>query len=247
MPPSAVNATVGLPRWLVVLGSLLIAGHLLAVLGLALAVRTDPLPTPFGGSTTFAGPKFAQVINDVAMPHYLRFLKMTQNYHFASNRPGIQGVMFEVRLRDGEGKEMAVLKFPDPKANAWVRHRQGLLARGLAEEQPVEAIPGEAIAAPGQRVEEAEFWDGPDQHQLRLRRAAQHLVPRDRPVTGPTPWSLVLAQSYARYLCRTHGAASAEVIRHMHHSIPPMILFEREPPPPGLFEDFIADFGEFRQ
>jgi hypothetical protein len=245
--PSMAPNSAAIPRWLVLLGSLAIAGHLIAVIGMALAVRSDPLPTPFGGSTVYEAPKFAQAINDVAMPNYLRFLKMTQNYHFATNRPGRPGVMFEVRLRDAEGKEVATLKFPDPKANAWVRHRQGLLARGLADDEPVEAIPGEAIAAPGQQVAKVQFWDGPDEHNVRLRTEAQHLVPRERQVMGPSKWSQLLAQSYARYLCRAHGAASAELTRRMHNSIPPMVLFEREPPPPGLFDDFIAHFEEFRQ
>jgi len=244
MPPLAANAAAVLPRWVIFLGSLVIAAHLAAVIGLALAVRTDPMAVPLGGMSTFAPPKFAQAIDDVAMPYYLRFLRMTQNYHFASNRPGVQGVTFEVRLKDAEGKELAVLKFPDAKANAWVRHRQSLLARGLADDQPVEAMPGEAIAAPGQKVPMVEFWDGRDEHHVRLRIAAQHLVPRERMAFGPTKWSVLLAQSYARYLCRTHGAASAEVIRTMRNPIPPLVLFE--PPPPGLFDDFVADFGDFR-
>ncbi len=246
MPSLEQNGPVRLPGWLVVLGSLVIAGHLVAIAGLALAVRTEPMGTPLGGGepAVYAAPQFAQSIYDVAGPYYLRFLRMTQPYHFATNRPGHPGVIFEVRLRDADGKETATLKFPDPKANAWVRHRQSLLARGLSLDEPVEALRGEAIAAPGQQVQNVEFWDGTDEHQVRLKTAAQHLMPRERPVTRPTKWADVLAHSYARYLCRAHGAASAEVTRRMHNSIPPFILFE--PPPPGLFDDFTANFGELR-
>jgi hypothetical protein len=252
MSIAAGKAAVPIPYWLIAAGSLAIAAHLLAVLCMALAVRTEPMQTPFGGDSQFAAPKFAELVNDTAMPNYLRFLKMTQNYHFASNHPGVPDVMFEVRLKDAQGKEMEVLKFPDPKANFWVRHRQRLLARGLANDQPIEPLPnepvGEVIAAPGKQLEKVQFWDGPDEHHVHIRNEVKHLVPRDRPiVTGPTQWSLLLAQSYARYLCRSHGAASAEISRRMRNNIPPMILYEPTPPPPGLFDDYIAFFGEFRQ
>jgi hypothetical protein len=66
---------------------------------------------------------------------------------------------------------------------------------------------------------------------------------RGSPVFRPSEWSLVLARSYARHLCRTHGAASAEIIRHTRDPIYPVVLFEREPAA-DAFQDLVASFGE---
>jgi hypothetical protein len=85
------------------------------------------------------------------------------------------------------------------------------------------------------------IWDG--EQPLRLRLVHEHLIPRNRPVYGPTEWSLVLVHSYARYLCRKHGAASAEVVRHSRESIPPSVFFAGNPPPMA-FRDLLASYGD---
>ena len=47
---------------------------------------------------------------------------------------------------------------------------------------------------------------------LHLQAVPQHRLPRYPGRMRPQEWSLILARSYGRYLCRTHGAASAEVV-----------------------------------
>jgi hypothetical protein len=232
----------GIPRWIVVSGSLVIAFHLLAVASGALAAPSGPWPNAEGGGL-FTPPQFAFSVREHLTDWYLGLVRMTHNYHFSSNRPAAPGVFFEARLRDAAGQEVAALRFPDPAANPWVRHRQALLAKWLADDQPVPPPAGEVIAAPGQTPPAVVIWDLAGPHRLRLRAVPQHLVPRDRPVFRPSEWSLVLARSYARHLCRAHGTASAEIVRHTREAIPPAVLFFDDVPAES-FEELVASFGE---
>jgi hypothetical protein len=232
-----------LPAWLVLGGSVAVSLHLFAVIILALASPSGPWPTPFGTSMA-AEPAFAQRISTVTTRSYLAPLKMTHNYHFATNRPVSPGVYLEVRLKDATGEILQVVRIPDKKANFWVRHRQTLLAQALADDQPIEPRPGEVIPAPHQQVQEITIWDLNADRTLRLRSVPEHLVPRDRPVSRPSPWSLLLARSYGRYLCRVHNASSAELLRHTREPILPAIMFLDETPP-NTFDELIANFGEF--
>src|SRR5262249_3155198 len=196
---------VPLPTWLVVLGSLVVAGHLLVFGVSVLAAQSGPWPTPYGQDWAVP-PMFAAAIDEVTRPNYLRPLKMTHNYHFATNRAEMPGVYFEVHLKDESGAVMKTLRYPEKDANPWVRHRQELLARHLLEDRPVPPPAGETVAAPGRQVEMVPIWEMGPGRTLTVRRVAEHLVPRDRPVSRPSDLSLALARSYARYLCRAHGA-----------------------------------------
>ena len=80
---------------------------------------------------------------------------------------------------------------------------------------------------------------------LRLRTVAERDIPANRPVERPSELSLVLARSYMRYLCRKHGAASAELIRHTRPAILSGIVFV-DPLPPDTFEDLACSFGEHK-
>jgi hypothetical protein len=81
---------------------------------------------------------------------------------------------------------------------------------------------------------------------LHLAAVPQHRLPRYPGRWRPSEWSLILARSYGRYLCRTHGAASAEIVRHTREPVPPAVLFGQETPP-AVFNDLVANFGEMSQ
>jgi hypothetical protein len=243
MSPPA-NQANPLPRWVLLCGSAVIGFHLLAVLVLGLAAPSGPWPTAYGSSMALE-PQFAGTISRVTTP-YLQGLHMTHNYHFASDRPGLQEIYLEVRLKDAKGGLLKTLKLPDEDANFWVRHRQSLLAQALGDDRPVEAPRGEEIPAPGQLMRKVAIWDAPDRRSVhQLREVSEHLIPRQRPVYQPSQWSMVLARSYARYLCRHHQAASAEVIRHSRDAILPALMFAAEQPQ-GTFDELVCNFGEFR-
>lgn len=241
MPPSSSTAAVPLPRWLVVLGSLLIVFHFGSVGVAALAAPSGPWPTGEGqGPAT--PPQFAYSAHQIVLP-YLQAVKLDNNYHFASNRPEQIGVQLEVRLKDDAGQDLATVKLPDPNANPWVRHRQALLLRGLTYDDGVAPPQGEAIAAPNRAVPKVPIWDVAEQRQLRLKPVEEHLIPRDRPVMRPSEYNLLLVRAFARHLCREHQAAVAEVLRHHQDPIPPLVLFEQNLPP-GAFEPVTSNYGE---
>src|SRR5262249_50912784 len=149
----------GIPRWLIVLGSVAIGGHLLAVAAGALAAPSGPWFMPPVGADVAPPPPFAQAISDVTTPNYLRHLHLAHTYRVASILPEKAGVYFEVKLKDETGALVKTVKVPDDRANFWVRHRQDLLARGLIPDLPVMPRPGEAVAAPGQEVRTVSIWD----------------------------------------------------------------------------------------
>jgi hypothetical protein len=243
MSEPQANAARALPRWLVFLGSAAVAFHLFALGVLAVAAPSGPWPGAVG---TVMGmePPFAAPVSALTTRHYLMPLKMSHNYHFATNRPGMPAAAFEVRLKDEQGNVLETLTFPDPHANCWIRHRQALLAQDLADDAPIPPRQGETIPAPGQQVANVTYWDTAEDGGLRLKTAPEHLVPRDRPVFRPSEWSMVLARSYVRHLCREYGAASGELIRRTREPITPDLMFTDEPPA-AAFDTLVANFGEF--
>lgn len=245
-----------LPTWLIVVGSAAILFHLAAVIVPILDSPSGPWPTPTG-RTMDDPPAFAHAVGGLADWH-AQYLRLSHNYHFIFNRPGdAPAVKMEVRLRDDAGNLIRTLTFPDPQANPWVRHRQELLVRALAPDLPAPTPGQEFIAAPGQKPPTATVWLTPEDHipdatapdssdatiQLRLAVIPQHLVPRSHEVMRPSDWSILLAHSYARYLCRENGAATAEIIRISREPVSPGVLFGNEPSPEA-FEELVASFGE---
>jgi hypothetical protein len=230
------------PGWLVAVGSVPIALHLVAVACHALAAPSGPWPGP-EGPDLHSPPQFAFSLDQAGPAQYLDAAKLTHNYHFSTSRPGTPGARLEVRLKDAAGNEVATVPVPDPAANPWVRHRQSLLAQWLTNDLPVPPPQSEVIAAPNQAPPAVLLWDLDGNNRLKLKSVPQHLVPRDRPVMRPSEASLLLVRSYARHLCRTHGAASAEVVRHTRYPIPSVVMTWTEVPP-GAFDELVSNFGE---
>lgn len=247
MPQPPSNPAWRMPRWLVIVGSLAIALHLIAVVSAALAAPSGPWPSPPPeGEGMGMPPQFAVSVREAVGPAYLEPIKMTHSYHFPSNRPAQPAVYLEVHLKDDTGREIETVRIPDPKANLWVRYRQMLLARLLADDQVAQRGP-EVIAAPNRKVPTVLIWESVSGNDRvgKLREVPQHLpgVPLESRVERPSDVSLLLAHSYVRYLCRTHGAASGELIRHIRLPIPPSVLFE-DNIQAGNFDEIISNFGE---
>jgi hypothetical protein len=253
-PPTASGGPI--PRWLVAAGSAAIIVHLAAIIVPVLDVPSGPWVYPQGPQQADP-PAFAHAAGDLATAH-ADYLRVAHSYHFITNRPAdFHGVQFEVRLKNDKGEEIARLHFPDPDANPWVRHRQEVLASSLGLDLPVEQQGGEVIPAPGEKVPTVPLWalagedfSAPMQQPpqadpnapLHLQAVPQHRLPRYPGRMRPSEWSLILARSYARHLCRTHGAASAEIVRHTREPVPPAVLYGDETPP-AAFRDLEANFG----
>jgi hypothetical protein len=252
--PSASNSPI--PRWLVAVGSAAIVVHLAAVVIPILDMPSGPWSNSEGVSLEDA-PGFAHSASGLTTVH-ADYFRVAHSYHFISNRPAdIPGVRFEVRLKNDQGEVIETLHFPDPNANPWVRHRQEVLANALAPDLPIQQQGGEVIPAAGENPT-VFLWALPGEDfsgmkppppptdrnvPLHLQAVPQHRVPRYRMAMRPSEWALILARSYTRYLCRTHGAASGEIIRHTRESVSPAVLFGNDTPPAN-FNDLEASFGD---
>jgi hypothetical protein len=225
-----------------VTASVVIGSHLLAVTVAVVAAPSGPWPAPEGASLA-TPPQFAYSMHRDVTASYVQALKLQHNAHFAGNRPGVPGAWFEARLKDDKGREIATVRVPDPAANAWLYHQQACLAGRLADDEPVPPPQSEVIAAPNQEVPTVGIWDIAGNRKLKLARVPIHLVPRDRPVFRPSEYSLVLARSYARHLCRVYDAATAEIIRHTQDPLPPAVL-AADGPPEAAFGELVSNFGE---
>jgi hypothetical protein len=225
--------------------------HFLAVVVSILNTPSGPWPTmPGAPPITFNPPQFAQVVSGPLLYLHTHALKMGQGCRFQSNRLAVPaGVYFEVNLRNVQGGDtVAKLRFPDPKANAWVQHRQLILARGLAEDIFTEPrMGGDNIPAPGERPEVVRFWDQtptPPEIPRTLLVKPEYEVREGTLRPSERSWNL--ARAYSRYLCRTHGTMSAEIIRHTRDPIPPDVLLHSDPGD-NVPEEIIASFGEINE
>jgi hypothetical protein len=233
-----------LPSRLLLIGSVLIIIHFLAIIGVVLSAPSGPWPSPIGPIET-AGPKFSEIISNVGTV-YLKPLGMTHSYHYSGNQLLISSVYFEALLKDDKGFVVKSLKFPGNSGNLWLAHRYKLIAQGLGEDQQVQTKKGEDIPAPGAKMPKASYWDTSDPKLWHLKTVDENLVPRDRQLMRPSDWSMLHCQAYQRYLLRAYDAASVELIRHSRNLILPETL-DSPNPPANTVEDLVCSFGEYRR
>ena len=242
------------PGWLKVLCSVAVVGHLAAIGLLALAAQSGPwpVPPPFPVRESMVdGPQFAaQITSKYTIPYYLRPLRMTHNYHFASNRTPHVAVYFEAHLKDEAGKE-TVLKFPDDKAFWWVRHRQELLAQNLVQDQQRPPV-GTQPVAPADKLPKFQVWMPVEQQpKLELKTVTDLDLKPAQPYDQPSAWMLLVADSFGRYLMREHKAVSVELVRCSRATVGPTMLMvleqKREEQLKDGFTEMKAYFGEKRR
>jgi hypothetical protein len=234
---------VAVPRWLVIVGSVAIVLHLGGLIVNSLASWSGPWPGPMG-QVEGTPPAFAAAFQGEALGNYLKLVRFTHNYHFPTDRTDAFEFQAEFKLKDRDGNEVATVWLPDPSANPWVRHRQGLLVRSL-EDQPIPPPQSEEIAGPGRQAPELTVWQG-DETSGKLVSMPKHLVPRDRPVAQPTDYSMLMVKALTRSLCRQHGAASAEVIRHARGPVVSPLVQLTESQRTAAHREMVSDYGEIR-
>ncbi|MGL4465293.1 MAG: hypothetical protein ACRDD1_01630 [Planctomycetia bacterium] len=236
-PPSQGG---GWPGWAKALAGVALAGHFVALGGMVFNAPSGPWATAEGADMA-SPPMFAQAIYE-RTDSYLVGVKFTNNYHFVGNRPE-EGARFVAILRDADGKEIERRTYPEATARSGVRARQQLLADTLASDQPVVPAAGENVPGPGQAIPTVVIWDGAGERAAKLATIEEHLIPRNRPVFGPTAWSRLAARSFARHLGRTTSAASVEIVRQNAQFIPPDVLYMDPPPSASFFEPNSFSYG----
>jgi hypothetical protein len=218
-----------IPTWLSALCIAFAVVHL-TLIGLnALSARSGPwpVPPPYADPAPVdfnLGPRFATVVNEnLTLPYYLGPLRMTHNYHFASDRPPTYAAYFEAHVKDKAGN-VKVLKFPDEKANAWVRHRQEILAQHLAQDQPMAPRGGQNVFKSGTNVPNVIVWDIEGQ-DLRLKSMPELKLEPSKSYLTPSPWTSIVADAYARHLLRQYDAASVEIVRCTRPVVIPILMY----------------------
>jgi hypothetical protein len=254
MARAAVGARP-LPPFFIYAGSALILVHLAALGILVLSAPSGPWPTNYGQDMAVA-PQFALAAGSVTNEYYLRPLGLAySNYHFATNRARIPAVLFEVVLRDEQNKEIQRFRFPDDNANFWVHHRQTLLTRWLADDQPIPQRGAEVVSVKGQqpprlsylltleeirraRAQDIQMETPPLEDKVDLPDSkVRHMylvwvrddqagaIPRDRPVFRPSDMSLLLAKAYMRDLQRKYKAHAVDLVRYYRDAVSPEFLY----------------------
>lgn len=249
MSAAPIPAARPLPLKFRLICSVLAIGHL-ALIGLyALAAPSGPWQFNIGsrsGVSMADGPAFAKSLSEsFTEPFYLSPLRMTHNYHFRSDRHSDFAVYFEVRLTNERG-DVRTLKFPDEKANLWVRHRQLILAQNLVPDQRLPPRGNLRLAAEGKALPKVEIWFREEAMTLRLKMVDENSdLLRAPAVDQPTPWAKALVKSYLRYLCREHNAVKGELIRCSRLTVHPTDLIV--PRPADEFKELRSHFGEYRR
>jgi hypothetical protein len=233
--------TVGV--WAMVVGSLAIGWHLLAIFIGALDAPSGPWPTPMGPQR-FDPPAFAfQIAEHLTLP-YAQLIKIAGAYRFESNRLETPDVQVEARVRDAAGRVIAQQRLPEASASAQVRYRQQMLVYWLQFDRPLPPPQSVLLAPTGGKVPQARWWEPDGERRMRLIQDDANAVPRNRPVMEPTPSAFKLASAYARHLCRRHGGDRAEIVRLYREPIPPTVLFQEQPPSVDELRGFQATYGD---
>jgi hypothetical protein len=224
----------------VFLGSAAIVYHLFTVVTGALTAPSGPWVS-MEGPTMRMPPQALVSIHDTAALPYLTPIKMTHNYHFASNRTAVQEAELEFILLDESGKEIKTVRLPEKNASGATRYWQALLARWSTDDQPLPPPPTPKLAAPGENLPEVTFWSPMPGAMNKLEKVTTNINDRRYREGGgmllqPSALSMLMLRSYARHLARVHGAADVEAVR-LHRNVVPQRL-------PGGQEAFILSERE---
>ncbi len=239
-----------LPPWVVVVGSLLIILHFLAVGAVVLAAQSGPWWVPqLARESPATGPKFVEKISETTAEYYLEPLHLAQTYHFNSNRLGkTSAIFFEAKLRDAQGALIKTLRFPGADDNFWLRHRYLVLAQNIGNDQIYQPRGGEVVPVRGAKTPTVTIWDTTNPKFWKLKTEFEHLVPKTSQVWQPSELSRLWAAAFQRYLLREYDAASVELIRHSRNSVLPDYMYMKENElPPDAFEELTCSFGEYRR
>jgi hypothetical protein len=256
MSASQVDLVRRLPRVAVVLGSIAIGFHFACLTLQALDVPSGPWLIGPGETSPAPEPQFVKSPWKFNQPDpiqtvrqgYLHLLHLDHNFSFAGNRAEDPEVRFEVRLTDARGN-VQTLHFPDPNANAWVRHRQTILAQALGNDQSFMRPQGGVRIGPGGEPIKRTIWHGERGKEFKLTTFVEHELPAGEIFfSQPSDLSQIMAKAYGRYLCREHDAVRAEVVRHNRNPILPAYMFmEKSQAPQFVFETLSCNFGELRR
>lgn len=232
------------PTWMMALGSVAIAIHLLLAFILTLNEPSGPWPVQGAGMPADA-PRFASGIGNHWLTNlYHNTVRCSHSFHFSSNRQEHQEITFEGLLKDDKGTVVRKVTIPDPEAPSSIQIRQRLLAQQLGNDEPLPPQQGVVIAAPGQELKPIRWWHQDADRRYVLKVDNPNAVPRNQNFMHPTDGQLLIARSFARFLSRQNGGGKVELNRYWFDPVLPMALFNDPPPSADDLRRYSSSYGE---
>lgn len=241
------NAQTMPPTWVMVLGSVAIAFHLLCALITTLFMPSGPWPLPNGANSEVLAPQFAMTAGTLIAEPYQRLLKVNYHFRFPSIRQEDNEVSFELIVRDAQGIVQARRHIPDPEAPASIRYRQSVMAHQLGNDIELPPPQGVVIPAPGQKLPTIRWWQPEGEQRLVLKQDDPNAVPRNQLFRQPSPWQFIVAKSYSRFMARHHPNSKIELVRTWYEPVHPMVLIEQSAPTADVLRRFHSSYGELSQ
>lgn len=242
------RASAGMPpTWMLALGSVAIALHLLLAFIITLNVPSGPWPV--GGAGIPADPpRFISRIGESKwVKRYYNALPSYHSFHFSSNRQEGQEISFDGLIKDDKGTVIKKISFPDPEAPSSIQVRQRLLAQQLGNDEPLPPQQGVIIAAPGKELEPIRWWHQEADRRYILKTENPNAVPRNQSFMHPTDAQMLIARSFSRFLSRQNAGARVELTRNWYDPILPMVLVNDPPPSAADLRHFSSSYGELNK
>jgi hypothetical protein len=209
---------------MMVLGSLAIVIHLVLAFIMTLNVPSGPWPTGQGSSTAMA-PKFIQTLGDNWLArNYQNLIRSNSSFRFGTLRQEVRDLSFEAHVLDDQGVIKQKFSYPDAEAPAQVRYRQKRLAEQLDNDDPLPPQQGVIIPPPGEKLPTLRWWQQDSDGRFVLKQGDANAVPRNQNFNTPSVMQMIVAQSYARFLARHHGASRLALQRNWNDPVMPMVL-----------------------
>lgn len=232
------------PTWMMVLGSLAIAIHLLLAFIMTLNEPSGPWPVD-GAGIPADPPRFVREIGNYWLTNlYHNSVRSNHSFHFSSNRQEGQEISFDGLIKDDKGTVIKKVSIPDPEAPSSIQVRQRLLAQQLGNDEPLPPQQGVIIAAPGKELEPIRWWHQEADRRYILKTENPNAVPRNQSFMHPTDAQLIIARSYSRFLSRQNAGAKVELTRSWYNPIMPMVLVNDPPPNAADLRHFSSSYGE---
>lgn len=232
------------PTWMMVLGSVAIALHLLLAFILTLNQPSGPWPVQ-GAGLPADPPRFVSGIGNHWLTNlYHNTVRSNHSFHFSSNRQEGQEISFDGLIKDDKGTVIKKISIPDPEAPSSIQVRQRLLAQQLGSDEPLPPQTGVIIAPAGKELEPVRWWHQDADRRFILKTENPNAVPRNQSFMHPTDAQLIIARAYSRFLSRQNAGARVELNRNWYDPILPMVLVNDPPPNAADLRHFSSSYGE---
>lgn len=152
----------GWPLWAKLVAIPVILWHIAAILVMVLSTESGPWPDGYAHPPMFASQAYARA------SQYLDPLRLQDDYRFSSNVKPDDDFRLELQLKDAQGNDLGIVRYPDPNASRSTQHRQKLVAEILRNPIFLQPRAGEFIPPDGQTIPMVKYWKQLDDRSFQL-------------------------------------------------------------------------------